>query len=360
MPRTSAQRKGETGGEFFETDTHLVFGAYFCKEEDGSYRAKMYGCDAILDHQSNVPAQQYASRHEIRKALAEVLTNVTDWNIPEDQRGKSFIVETRRQLQELLRLLNDDDAELPALLPDDDVQAKLDAALSTAITLVQDLECDGIRNALRKPHDPSLELDQSAIQQLRVDTQNTLEDFNAMLARLEDGSAEMESIFPQLSRTYNTLILYASILDENGYKLSRSAQEYLTAFTGNMCTLFEQMGGNMFSVRTFRGTPRPFPPNQSSLDDTRWNELMQQYDEAVHHMATAEHMAERLTPRIGAERAYRMLIDAYNAFIRSAKEIQVSTGPLKHYQLVQRALAPQLQRLAEAIDFPTDELEAME
>lgn len=366
---TSSEK--ESGGEFFQTDTRLVFGAYFCKEtRDGSYMAKMYGCDAILDNQSNISMQRYKSRHEIRKTLAELLEAVSEGGIPEDEEKEPLILETRQQLQKLLLLLNGDDAELPDLLPDNEVQAKLEETLSAAIEITRGLECGRTCDTSREVRDPSeerspeghsgrVDLDQSAIQKLKSDFQEMLSDFNAIIADLRDGSIDAVQAFPKLSRSYNSLVLYAAILEENGYRNPSKLRNDLNAYIEHMCALFEQMGGDMLSVRTLRGTPRPFPPNQSSLDETHWYVLMQQYDEAVHQMAIAEHLAERLIPRFGEEYAYRMLIEAYNTFIKSAKEVQKSTGTLKHYQIVKKALAPQLHRLAEATDFPIDELEEM-
>lgn len=358
------------GGEFFQTDTRLVFGAYFCKETgDGSYTAKMYGCDAILDHQSNIPMQRYKSRREIRKTLAELLEAVSEGDIPEDGEEETLILETRQQLQKLLLLLNSDGTELPALLPDNEVQAKLEEALNAAIEITQGFGCNRTSDSSQETYDTSptlseeqggrVDLDQSAIQKLKSDFQEMLSDFNAIIADLRDGSIDGVQAFPKLSRSYNSLVLYAVILEENGYKITSKLRNDLSAYIEQMCALSEEMGGDMLSVRTLRGTPRPFPSNQSSLDELHWNALMQQYDEAVHQMAIAEHIAERLIPRFGVEYAYRMLIEAYNAFIKSAKEVQKSTGTLKHYKIVKKALAPQLHRLAEAIEFPMDDLETM-
>jgi|GEM_PF-4289264 len=334
--------------------------------------AKMYGCDAIADNQSNIPAQQYESRYEIRKTLARLLETIFEEATPRSDKEATLIQETRQQLQELLLQLRSDAVELPALLPNDKVQALLKKAFASAVEITRDIERSAAqdirgrdRTHLDPPQGSSLEgqtnrvdLDQSAIQQLKLDFQEELSNFQAILGDLGNDSAVIEQVGPRLSGSYNSIVLYASILDSNGYR-TPGLREFLNAYLEQMCALAEGMGGDMFSIRTLRSTARPFPPNQSSLDETNWNALMQQYDEAVHQMAIAEQVAERLMPRFGEEYACRMLIGAYNAFIKTAREIQGSTGELRHYLRLKGVLAPQLHRLAEAIEFPVDELEVM-
>lgn len=364
----------EVGGEFFQTETRMAFGAYFChKNDDRTYAARLYGCDAITDNQANLPEQTYASRHEIRSTLAFILETVSQVQeaTPRNEKEAELIRVTRQQLLDLLTRLKNEEDELPALLPNEKVQTLLEETFATACEVSAGIEkeaqSDNVGNRpssseeLLRDETGRVDLDPSALQQLKLDLQQTLADFQNNLHVLSndpDGQL-IRDLFPPLSSGYNSIILYASILEKNGLKVP-GLREYVDGLFDLMRTLTEQMGGDAFSVRSLRGSPRYLPPNQSSfLDDSGWNELMQQYEEAVHNMGIAEHVGERLMPRFGEEYYYRMLVRAYVTFIRKSKGIQQFTGPLRHYEMLKKVIAPQLHQLAEAVEFPIDELEVM-
>lgn len=232
-----------------------------------------------------------------------------------------------------------------------DVSPKLEQLIAEITTALSSHENDSTETI-------EAELDQSAIQQLKMDLQDAYSNFETFTKALSADANNFE-VAKKLMSTYNTIVLYASILEQNGYKLPE-LPKILNGLMSQMYNLTEELGGDMMSVRTLRGAPRPFPPNTSaSCDENEWNTLLRQYDEAVHAMSISEHIAERRIPVFGHQNAYMMLIHAYNSFIQSAKTIQQRTGELRHYALLKTVMAPQMHRLAEAIDFPTDELEEM-
>jgi len=567
--KPDAISKQQVGAEFVQTDSKMVYGGYFCKQiAGGQYVARMYGCDALVDNQSQMPDTQYESRYEIRKALAELLSVISRDKMPSSAHEEKVILETRNQLDELLQQLNSNDVDLPDLLPEDEFQVLLEDAYTVAVdnhhelkqsdaynvsggiqnrdytylepTARQQLQTDfnesyarlkgmadimdnnsdylkaniaefatqynqvslqatilhmngeeisdekisllerlapvaydaiietgsdvmqvrtprgmvrkypenktdlaqdqwdllmheydeavhrwavsehvtkrivsnvgergaaqlrlqedvfflekarkiqessgelehfrlvskGIEKTIREltaalelpereeqeEEKKDFHLDQSAIQKLKSEFTAKISDFEQIFEQIKCGSVEINSeVASDITSGYNTIILYASILDSHGYK-TPTLKDQLSQYTTIVFQLVEQMGGDMMSVRTIKGVSRPYPPNNSSINGNDWNDFLQQYDEAVHDMSIAEHIAERLIPRIGHNGAYVMLIEAYNLFIKTAKTIQVSTGELNHYRLIKSVLSEQMQRLAETTGFPSDELETM-
>src|SRR3989338_1043039 len=109
--------QSEKGAEFFQTDSKMIYGAYFCEQtDDGNYKAKMYGCNGLVDNQSQFPVQQYESRYEIRKNLAHLLEAISEDAEPLSKKEETVIRMTRQQLDDLLLLLNNDEFALPNLL----------------------------------------------------------------------------------------------------------------------------------------------------------------------------------------------------------------------------------------------------
>ena len=83
--------------------------------------------------------------------------------------------------------MNDPDAELPELLPDETVQEKLEEAYSAAVEISCELEEvspiasePNITEEEAVSEENYISLDQSAIQQLKIDFKKSLSEFDAV------------------------------------------------------------------------------------------------------------------------------------------------------------------------------------